>query len=273
MEQALRDDVLVAPDPGRRPGDECPWRARAALRGGHVRLQVAQSGSGIDVAGQIVPGYWEVRGYDADAWVGSPMGEMTPHRLTRRSRRPGRGGQRQQAFALQPGGRWVHRSFALLMGVCLASAALLYLPGLSGLVGQRDIVRLVHVVCGFARPFRCSWGTRPRGASGPTSEGSTASVKSTASGCGRGTRRAGAPGRQVQCRPEAQLSLHPRRHPRDAGDGGDADVPGSLCRQRAHRSRLHPRLVGPRSRCRGRGAHVQGAGRRGCAPRHADGLG
>lgn len=49
--------------------------------------------------------------------------------------------------------RWVHRSFALLMGVCLASAALLYLPGLSGLVGQRDIVRLVHVVCGFALPI------------------------------------------------------------------------------------------------------------------------
>ncbi|MDQ1247800.1 MAG: formate dehydrogenase subunit gamma [Actinomycetota bacterium] len=48
--------------------------------------------------------------------------------------------------------RWGHRAFALLMGVCLATAALLYLPGLGGIVGQRDVVRMVHLVAGFALP-------------------------------------------------------------------------------------------------------------------------
>ncbi|MFI0431768.1 MAG: cytochrome b/b6 domain-containing protein [Candidatus Nanopelagicales bacterium] len=51
-----------------------------------------------------------------------------------------------------PAERWIHRTFGLLMAGCLITAALLYLPGLSGLVGQRDIVKLVHEVCGFALP-------------------------------------------------------------------------------------------------------------------------
>jgi len=48
--------------------------------------------------------------------------------------------------------RLTHRIFALLMGVCLVTAALLYIPALGGLVGQRDVVRMVHLVAGFALP-------------------------------------------------------------------------------------------------------------------------
>lgn len=50
------------------------------------------------------------------------------------------------------GERWTHRVFGLLMAGCLVTAALLYVPLLSGLVGQRDVVKLVHEVCGFALP-------------------------------------------------------------------------------------------------------------------------
>ena len=48
--------------------------------------------------------------------------------------------------------RWAHRGFGLLMGVCLITAALLYLPGIGAVVGQRDVVRLVHLAAGFALP-------------------------------------------------------------------------------------------------------------------------
>ena len=46
----------------------------------------------------------------------------------------------------------VHHATALLMVVCLATAALLYLPVLSTLVGHREAVKTVHVWCGFALP-------------------------------------------------------------------------------------------------------------------------
>lgn len=48
--------------------------------------------------------------------------------------------------------RWAHRGFGLLMGLCLITAALLYLPGFGAIVGQRDVVRMVHLVAGFALP-------------------------------------------------------------------------------------------------------------------------
>ncbi len=60
-------------------------------------------------------------------------------------------GRRLQRFTRAE--RWVHRSFGLLMGGCLVTAALLYLPGLSELVGQRDVVRVIHEICGFALPI------------------------------------------------------------------------------------------------------------------------
>jgi formate dehydrogenase subunit gamma len=48
--------------------------------------------------------------------------------------------------------RWVHRSTAALMGVCLLTAAILYIGPLSVLVGRRAVVVWVHVLAGLALP-------------------------------------------------------------------------------------------------------------------------
>lgn len=51
-----------------------------------------------------------------------------------------------------PAERWVHRVTAALMLVCLATAACLYYPPLSELVGRRRLVVTVHEWCGLALP-------------------------------------------------------------------------------------------------------------------------
>jgi formate dehydrogenase subunit gamma len=51
------------------------------------------------------------------------------------------------------GERLVHRTLGILMGVLIVTGALLYVPDLSGLVGNRPVVRLVHEVAGFALPI------------------------------------------------------------------------------------------------------------------------
>ncbi|WP_063796115.1 cytochrome b/b6 domain-containing protein [Streptacidiphilus griseoplanus] len=48
--------------------------------------------------------------------------------------------------------RWVHRGTAALMGVCLATAAVLYLPPLAELVGRRRTVVMVHEWSGVLLP-------------------------------------------------------------------------------------------------------------------------
>jgi formate dehydrogenase subunit gamma len=48
--------------------------------------------------------------------------------------------------------RWVHWATAVLLGVCLGSAAVLYVGPLSVLVGRRDLVATVHVYAGYALP-------------------------------------------------------------------------------------------------------------------------
>lgn len=74
MEQGLRDDVLVASSMYGKP--------ITREHGGPVRLYVAPMYgykslkwmSGIEVVDDVIPGYWEVRGYDIDAWVGASNG-------------------------------------------------------------------------------------------------------------------------------------------------------------------------------------------------------
>jgi DMSO/TMAO reductase YedYZ molybdopterin-dependent catalytic subunit len=74
MEQALRDDVLVA-----TAMDGAPVTHD---HGGPVRLYVApmyfyKSCKWLDritVTDQVIPGYWEELGYDTDAWVGRSNG-------------------------------------------------------------------------------------------------------------------------------------------------------------------------------------------------------
>lgn len=50
------------------------------------------------------------------------------------------------------GERAVHHATAVLMLVCLGTAACLYIPDLSTLVGRRDVIKPIHVWAGFALP-------------------------------------------------------------------------------------------------------------------------
>jgi DMSO/TMAO reductase YedYZ molybdopterin-dependent catalytic subunit len=70
LEQARRTDVIVA--------YELEGKPISAAHGGPVRMYVAPMYGyksikwleHIDVTAEVVPGYWEERGYDVDAWVG-----------------------------------------------------------------------------------------------------------------------------------------------------------------------------------------------------------
>lgn len=74
MEQAVRPDVLVAMSMYGAPITQ--------EHGGPVRLLVAPMYAyksikwldGIKATPEVVPGYWELRGYDIDAWVGKSNG-------------------------------------------------------------------------------------------------------------------------------------------------------------------------------------------------------
>jgi formate dehydrogenase subunit gamma len=49
--------------------------------------------------------------------------------------------------------RLLHWSTAALVGVCLATAAALYVPALATIVGRRELVKMVHVVAGLSLPL------------------------------------------------------------------------------------------------------------------------
>jgi DMSO/TMAO reductase YedYZ molybdopterin-dependent catalytic subunit len=74
LEQASRRDVIVA--------YELEGAPLSSAHGGPVRLYVAPMYgykslkwlATIDVVDKVVPGYWENRGYDVDAWVGRSNG-------------------------------------------------------------------------------------------------------------------------------------------------------------------------------------------------------
>ncbi|MFB8275443.1 cytochrome b/b6 domain-containing protein [Nocardia colli] len=48
--------------------------------------------------------------------------------------------------------RWVHWLTGVLVLICVLTAAILYLGPLAVLVGNRQIVEIIHVYCGFALP-------------------------------------------------------------------------------------------------------------------------
>jgi DMSO/TMAO reductase YedYZ molybdopterin-dependent catalytic subunit len=74
LDQARRGDVNVAYQLDGKP--------ISSLHGGPVRLYVAPMYGyksckwleSIEVVDALVPGYWEVRGYDQDAWIGRSNG-------------------------------------------------------------------------------------------------------------------------------------------------------------------------------------------------------
>ncbi|MBG0856524.1 cytochrome b/b6 domain-containing protein [Streptomyces spinoverrucosus] len=58
--------------------------------------------------------------------------------------------------------RWVHRTSAALMGVCVLTAACLYVPELAQLVGRRALVVTVHQWAGLALPVPVLLGLASR---------------------------------------------------------------------------------------------------------------
>jgi formate dehydrogenase subunit gamma len=58
--------------------------------------------------------------------------------------------------------RWVHHVTATLMLICLATAAVLYVPALAETVGRRHLIRLIHVYSGFGLPVPAllGWASR-----------------------------------------------------------------------------------------------------------------
>ncbi|WP_433335667.1 cytochrome b/b6 domain-containing protein [Spirillospora sp. CA-294931] len=58
--------------------------------------------------------------------------------------------------------RWIHHLTAVLMLVCLVTAALLYVPALSTAVGRRDLFKPIHIWAGFALPVPVLLGLASR---------------------------------------------------------------------------------------------------------------
>ncbi|WP_435532596.1 cytochrome b/b6 domain-containing protein [Streptomyces violaceusniger] len=58
--------------------------------------------------------------------------------------------------------RWIHRTTALLLGVCVFSAGCLYLPQLAELVGRRALVVTVHEWSGILTPLPALLGLASR---------------------------------------------------------------------------------------------------------------
>ncbi|MFS4097975.1 cytochrome b/b6 domain-containing protein [Streptomyces sp. AF1A] len=58
--------------------------------------------------------------------------------------------------------RWVHRTTAVLMGVCVVTAAVLYIPQLAVLVGRRELVVRIHECAGLALPVPVLLGLASR---------------------------------------------------------------------------------------------------------------
>jgi cytochrome b subunit of formate dehydrogenase len=62
----------------------------------------------------------------------------------------GRGGRPLLRFTLPE--RAVHHAVALLMIICLGTAACLYVPAVAAAVGRRELFKTVHVIAGFSLP-------------------------------------------------------------------------------------------------------------------------
>ena len=74
LEQAMRDDMLVATTMYGAPIEVkhgAPVRLVAAPMYGYKSIKWMD---GIELTRNVQPGYWEVRGYDIDAWVGQSNG-------------------------------------------------------------------------------------------------------------------------------------------------------------------------------------------------------
>lgn len=82
------------------------------------------------------------------------------------------------------GERLVHRTTAVLMSVCLVTAAILYNGSISIYVGHRYLVELIHVYCGFALPVPMTLGLVSLAYRADLA-GSADSLRRIAAGCAR----------------------------------------------------------------------------------------
>ena len=79
LDQARRKDIIVAYKlDGKMIGSDHggPVRLYAAPMYGYKSLKWLD---GIEVVDKVIPGYWEERGYDIDAWVGESNGRNDEH--------------------------------------------------------------------------------------------------------------------------------------------------------------------------------------------------
>ncbi|MEU9449248.1 cytochrome b/b6 domain-containing protein [Streptomyces sp. NPDC048277] len=58
--------------------------------------------------------------------------------------------------------RWIHRTTGALMGICVLTAACLYIPQLAVLVGRRELVVRIHECAGLALPVPVLLGLASR---------------------------------------------------------------------------------------------------------------
>ncbi|MER6733375.1 cytochrome b/b6 domain-containing protein [Streptomyces puniciscabiei] len=80
--------------------------------------------------------------------------------MSLRADTPAPPGTRVRRFGRAP--RWVHRTTAALMGICVATAAVLYIPQLAVMVGRRELVVRIHECAGVALPVPVLLGLASR---------------------------------------------------------------------------------------------------------------
>ncbi|MGJ5750421.1 formate dehydrogenase subunit gamma [Streptomyces puniciscabiei] len=80
--------------------------------------------------------------------------------MSLRADTPAPPGTRVRRFG--PAQRWVHRTTAALMGICVATAAVLYIPQLAVMVGRRELVVRIHECAGVALPVPVLLGLASR---------------------------------------------------------------------------------------------------------------
>ena len=157
VDQARRDDVLVAYADARQARHPRARRAGPPLRRPDVRLQVVQVARAASRSSTTsMPGYWEELGYDVDGWVGKSNGRPTttpaePWRAVARRAVLDRFA-RARAVVTGPTPRWCSS--------CSSPGRSSTSGPLSALVGRRELDQDIHVYCGLALPVPLSLGSR-----------------------------------------------------------------------------------------------------------------
>ena len=146
--------------------------------------------------------------------------------------------------------RWLHWANAVLVGVLVATGAVLYWGELSSVFGRRALFKEVHVIAGLVPS-----GPVPAGPAGSAGPGAAPRPRRPQPLQRRRPPLAAEPGRrpdrpprEVQPRPEAQHRLRRRGAGHHAGHRSGAALLQPVPVVVADGRHLHPRLDGPRPR-------------------------